>query len=259
MSTHQNFFEKYNTFFAVIIGALLIGGAIILTKNMPSKPAQQAAPQGEQKKITTVEEKITKKIVATNDRIVLGNPDSKNIIIEVSDPSCPFCHFASGKNPELVKQAGRTQFLPVEFGGKYLAPVPEFKKLTHSKDIAYVYSYGNGHGNGILAAEALYCAHERGGFWGAHDLLMSNDGYILVNDTVQNDRTKSNVMAKFLGSVIDEAFMTECLSSAKYESRINRDVAENAQLGFSGTPHFVINGNIVQGAADFSTMKGFLK
>lgn len=258
MSTHHNFFEKYNTFFAIIIGALLIGGAIVLTKSMPSKQAPQVVPQEQQKKITTVDEKTTKQFIA-NDRIVLGNADSKNIVIEISDPSCPFCHFASGKNPELVKQAGRTQFVPVEFGGKYLAPVPEFEKLSESNDIAYVYSYGNGHGNGALAAEALYCAHERGEFWGAHDLLMGNAGYTLVNDTVQNDRTKSEVMAKFLGSVVDEKFMTQCLSSAKYESRIARDIAENAQLGFSGTPHFVINGNIVQGAADFSAMKGFLK
>jgi protein-disulfide isomerase len=257
MSTHQNFFEKYNTFFAIIIGALLVGGAIILTKSMPSKqPTPQ--PQGEQKKITVVDEKITKQFIA-DDRIVLGNPESKNIVIEVSDPSCPFCHFASGKNPELVKQSGKNNFLTTDQGGTYVAPVPEFEKLSGSGDIAYVFSYGNGHGNGALAAEALYCAHERGGFWGAHDKLMTNDGYTLVNNTVQNDRSKSDVIAKFLSQVIDEKFMTECLSSAKYESRINRDLAENTQIGFSGTPHFVINGNIIQGAADFSAMKNFLK
>lgn len=256
MSTHQNFFEKYNTFFAIIIGAILVGGAIVLTKSMPNKQPS-AVPDGQQK-ITTVDEKVIKQFIA-DDRIVLGNADSKNIVIEVSDPSCPFCHFASGLNPELVKQSGRTNYLTAEQGGTYNAPGLALEKLAESGEIAYVYSYGNGHGNGALAAEALYCAHERGEFWGAHNKLMSNAGYNLVNDTVKNDRTKSPELAKFLSSVVDEKFMAECLSSAKYESRVNRDITENAKIGFSGTPHFVINGNIVQGAADFSTMKGFLK
>ena len=258
MSTHYNFFEKYNTFFAIIIGAFLIGGAIILTKSTPKNiaPNQQAGQKAPSD--APIAADVYKTLIA-DDRIVLGNKTSKNVVIEISDPSCPFCHFASGKNPDLVKQSGRNDYLSTEFGGTYVAPVPEFEKLSKSGDIAYVYSYGNGHGNGRLAAEALYCAHARDGFWAVHDKLMSGPGYTMVNDTVKNDRTQSATLAKFLGNEIDETFMTECLSSAKYESRINRDIAENSKLQFAGTPHFVINGNIVRGAADFPSMKGFIK
>lgn len=259
MSTHHNFFEKYNTFFAIIIGAILVGGAIVLTKSMPSAQAPQNQQAAQQKPSDTPITADIYKTFITEDRIVLGNKNSKNVVIEVSDPSCPFCHFASGKNPDLVKQTGRTDYLSTEFGGTYLAPVTEFEKLSKSGDIAYIFSYGNGHGNGRLASEALYCAYERDGFWPVHDKLMSGPGYTMINDTIQNDRTKSAALAKFLASEIDEKFMTECLTSAKYESRIDRDVAENSKLQFSGTPHFVINGNIVRGAADFPSMKEFIK
>jgi protein-disulfide isomerase len=259
MSTHHNFFEKYNTFFAIIIGALLIGGAIILTKSTPKIQAPQGQQPAQQAPSDTPIAADVYKTLIADDRIVLGNKTSKNVVIEISDPSCPFCHFASGKNPDLVKQSGRNDYLSTEFGGTYVAPGIEFEKLSKSGDIAYVFSYGNGHGNGRLAAEALYCAHERDGFWPVHNKLMSGPGYTMVNDTVQNDRTKSATLGKFLASEIDEKFMTDCLTSAKYESRINRDIAENSKLQFAGTPHFVINGNVVRGAADFPSMKGFIK
>lgn len=263
--THQNFFEKYNTFFAIIIGALIIAGGIWLTRITPSPTknptAAQLAAQADQKAPTptTVDKAIVSKFTGASDRIVLGNPNSKNTIVEISDPSCPFCHFASGFNTDLIKQSGRNEFLPTEAGGTYNAPGRRIEELAQRGDIAYVYSYGNGHGNGRLAAEALYCAHERGGFWAVHNKLMSGSGYTLINDTVQNDRTKSAILAKFLTNEIDEKFMTDCLSSSKYESRINRDIAENSQLSFQGTPHFVVNGNIIRGAADFSNMKSLLK
>jgi protein-disulfide isomerase len=256
--THQNFFEKYNTFFAIIIGALLVAGAIWLTKSTPKTVPQQPGAGQQKPSDTPIAANVYKKFIA-DDRIVLGDKNSKNIIVEISDPSCPFCHFASGLNPDLVKQTGRNDFMPVAFGGKYVAAGPEFEKLATDNSIAYVYSYGNGHGNGRLAAEALYCAHEHGRFWKAHNKLMSGDGYKMINDTVQNDRTKSDILAKFLGTEVDEPFMSQCLSSAKYESRIDRDIAENSQLQFAGTPHFVINGTIFRGAQEFTAMKGLIK
>lgn len=255
MSTHQNFFEKYNTFFAIIIAGILIAGAIFLSGITRQKP--QPTPSQPSEK-TTVDTAITKKFIA-GDRIVMGNKESKNIVIEISDPSCPYCHFAAGLNPELVKKSGQDQFITVNNGGNYVAPLPELEKLARSGDIAFVYAYGNGHGNGTLAAEALYCGYERDAFWEVHDKLMTNEGYELMNTTVKNDRTKSSEFAKFLSNAIDEGYMNECLSSAKYESRVKRDASENSQLNFAGTPHFVVNGNIVRGAVDFSAIKGFIK
>lgn len=111
--------------------------------------------------------------------VKFGNADSKLIFIEVSDPSCPYCHFAAGKNPELSNQ--QAQFKLVANGGTYLSPVQEMKKLVTEGKAAMAYIYSNGHGNGTIATQALYCAFENGKYWEAHDILMSSAGYSLMN------------------------------------------------------------------------------
>lgn len=111
--------------------------------------------------------------------VKFGSADAKLVFIEVSDPSCPYCHFAAGKNPELSAQV--SQFVTVENGGSYLAPVQEIKKLVDEGKAALAFIYSNGHNNGKIATEALFCAHENGKYWQAHDILMSNQGYITMN------------------------------------------------------------------------------
>ncbi len=253
----ENIFQKYQTFFALIIVGILIAGAIIMPKpSIPPIPTTETPVNPDQ--ITPITTEIMNTFLASG-RIVLGNKNSNSIVIEVSDPSCPFCHFASGLNPELVAQTDMKQFITPENGGSYIAPVPELKNLANNGDIAYVYSFGNGHGNGYLAAEALYCAYEQGKFWQAHDLFMSNTGYTLINETVKNDRTKSNLFASFLKTAVDEKFMTDCLTAKKYLPMIDRDISENSLIGFKGTPHFVINTQPFPGAQSFINMKDALK
>jgi protein-disulfide isomerase len=92
---------------------------------------------------------------------MFGKKDSKVLFVEFSDPSCPFCHVASGKNPELNKQAG-AQFTMEKDGGTYVPPVPEMKKLVDSGKAAYVWLYANGHGNGELATKALVLCEGKG-------------------------------------------------------------------------------------------------
>lgn len=194
------------------------------------------------------------------DVIKFGKADSKLVLLEVSDTSCPYCHVASGKNPELNKQLdsdsqGRTQFTLVSDGGSYVAPVVEFKKLVDQGKAAFVYIYSPGHGNGELGAQALYCAHEKGKFWAAHDLLMSNKGYSLINNTVKNDKANSGTLADFLKSAVDTSFMKTCLESGKYAERVKKDVTIAASLGAQGTPFFAVNEKVFPGAYSYDAMK----
>lgn len=185
--------------------------------------------------------------------IHFGNKNNKLLIVEVSDPSCPYCHIAGGKNPELAKQTGRFQY--VSDGGTYLPPLPEIKKLIDSEKASFVFLYSNGHGNGQIAAEALYCAYEKGKFWEVHDKLMTNEGYNIINEKVANDRSKAPVLAEFLSDVIDSNFLLQCLNSKKYEKYLIRDQQISPNLGFQGTPHFLINTKMFQGAYSYNDMK----
>lgn len=201
----------------------------------------------------------------SKDIIKFGDAKKKVLLVEVADPSCPFCHIAAGKDPEI--NATSAQFKLVSQGGTYVPPVEEFKKLVDSGKAAFAYIFDPGHGNGEMGMKALYCAFEKGKFWEAHDLIMSEKGYIIQNGydatntpvttgaVVKNDKTKSADMANFLASVVDPAFMKSCLDSGKYESRLGTDTELAASLGVNGTPGFFVNATNFAGAYSYTDMK----
>lgn len=213
---------------------------------------------------TTTTGTTTGAVTASKDQIValfndsnnikFGSADNKVLFAEFSDPSCPYCHIAGGKNGELNKSAG-SSFTLVKDGGTYVAPVVEFKKLVDEGKASYVWKYTNGHGNGELGAKALYCANEKGKFWEVHDLLYSSAGYSMVNDTVKNDKTKAGTLADFLANAVDKAFMKSCLEGDKYDNKLVTDQSDGSTLGVSGTPGFFVNETNFAGAYSYNDMK----
>jgi protein-disulfide isomerase len=185
--------------------------------------------------------------------IKFGDAKRKVTFIEISDPSCPYCHIAGGRDRELNSQSG--QFKLVEDGGTYVAPVTEMKKLVDSGQASYALIYYPGHGNGEMGAKALYCAFEQGKFWEADDLIMSNAGYTLMNDTIKNDKTKSGDLAQFLSSAVDPAAMKTCLDSGKYDSQLATDQKLATALSVQGTPGFFVNEKTFAGAYSYTDMK----
>lgn len=242
---------------AILIGSLIIAGALLGNTAKPSvtpatkDQAAQANPTAD-KAASVTQDQV--KALFTDKNIVLGNKDSKVLFVEFSDPSCPFCSVASGKNPKLNKSAG-AQFTLVVDGGTYVAPVPEMKKLVDAGQAAFVWLYANGHGSGEMGTRALYCANEKGKFWEVHDLLMGEAGYALMNSDVKNDKTKSGTLANFLKSAVNANDMKACLDSGKYDNRIADDMAVAQEFGFSGTPSFFVNTDHFAGAYSFKDMQ----
>lgn len=186
--------------------------------------------------------------------IKLGDANRKVLFVEVSDPSCPYCHAAAGLDPELNAQMGDSFKLKSQ-GGNYIAPVAEIKKLVDAGKASLVYIYSPGHGNGEMGMKAIYCATEKGKFWEVHDLLMTQAGYDLQNTKVQNDKTKSGDVADFLKGVIDPTFMKSCLASGKYDSRLVDDTQVAQTLGYQGTPDFFVNTTNFAGAVSYDSMQ----
>lgn len=194
------------------------------------------------------------KDVFKKDVIKFGDSSKKLLLVEIADPSCPYCHVAAGKNGALNKQVG-DRFTLVADGGTYVAPVPEMKKLVDNGKAAFAYIYSPGHGNGEMGAKAQYCANEKGKFWDVHDLLMSSAGYTLLNETVKNDKAKSGEIAEFLKSVFDPVAMKSCLDSGKYDARITEDTKLATSLGVQGTPGFFVNATNFAGAYSWKDME----
>lgn len=222
------------------------GGAATTATTTGTQPAQPAQPQ------VSVD---TIKGLFGKDLIKFGDANRKVLFVEVSDPSCPFCHAAGGENHTAYKDLNSPNFQLVADGGKYVAPVTEMRKLVDAGKASFVYIYSPGHGNGEMGMKALLCANEKGKFWQAHDLIMSDAGYTLQNTTVQNDKTKSQTVADFLKGAVDPSFMKSCLDSGKYDARLQADQEVSATLGYQGTPDFFVNNTNFGGAVDYSAMK----
>lgn len=239
---------------AILLGCLIIAGMMffvstrIQTGSVATTDDQVAAPEAA--KPVTLDQV---KALFTDKNLAFGKKDSKVLFVEFSDPSCPYCHVAGGKNPSLNKQVG-PQFIMAKDGGTYLPPVPEMKKLVDSGKAAFVWVYANGHGNGELGTKAMYCAKEKGKFWEVHDLLMSEAGYKLMNEQVKNDVAKAGEMADFLKSAVKADDMKSCLESGKYDDRITGDMAIAQEFGFKGTPSFFVNTTNFGGAYSYKDM-----
>jgi len=195
----------------------------------------------------------------SKDLIKFGDTSRKVLFVEIADPSCPYCSAADGQNHSIYKSLkspdGSYPFQLVVDGGKYVSPTAEMRKLVDSGQASYLYIYYPGHGNGEMGMKALYCANEKGKYWEAHNLLMNDAGYTLMNTTVQNDKTKSGTVANFLKGVIDPTFMKLCLDSGKYDTRLTSDQDLATSLGIQGTPDFYINAINFPGAYSYTDMK----
>ncbi len=190
--------------------------------------------------------------------IKFGDTNKKLVIIEVADPSCPYCHIAGGEDPELNKQVG-TQFTLKSDGGNYVAPVSEFKKLLDEGKISFSYIYYPGHGNGEMGMKALYCANEQGKFWEAHNLIMNNAGYNMLNNDVKNDTSKSQTIVDFLSGVVDSQALKSCIESGKYDAKLKTDSTLATDLQIQGTPGFYLNDTVFPGAYNYTDMESAVK
>jgi len=188
--------------------------------------------------------------------IKFGDEKRKVLFVEIVDPSCPYCHVAGGKDPELNNQidpAGK--FKLTTDGGTYDAPVPEMQKLVDQGKASYALIYSPGHGNGEMGMKALYCAFDMGKFWEVNDLIMNNAGYTLMNNKVLNDKTKAGDVASFLSSVVDPTKMETCIKDAKWDGRLADDMKLASEVGSGGTPNFFVNTANFPGAYNFADMK----
>jgi protein-disulfide isomerase len=259
VKTKTSLFEKFVP--VLILAGFIMAGAMGYLFNEVNnlkkgtttvvQPDQQpSAPAPKKVELSQIKDLFNK------DVIKFGNSDSKVIFVEASDPSCPYCHVAGGLNSALNTQMG-AQFTLVSDGGTYVAPVLEMKKLVDSGKASFVWLYFNGHGNGELATKALYCAYEKGKFWEAHDLMMTSEGYSLINDVVKNDKAQSGKMADFLKSAQIED-LKACLDSGKYDARLAADMAIGRELGVSGTPGFFVNENNFAGAYSYKDLESIV-
>jgi protein-disulfide isomerase len=196
--------NKFAIPIAIIIAGIFVGGAIYLSSSNVKK---------ETVKLPTDTKSQQMRPVSTDDHI-LGNPDAKVILVEYSDPECPFCKNFHSTMHKVIEKYGT------------------------NGQVAWVYRHfpiDQLHSKARKEAEATECANELGGpnaFWKYLDTLYeitpSNNG--LDPKELQN-------IAKTSG--LDVTAFNKCLSSGKYADKVQKDYEDAIKAGGRGTPHTV--------------------
>lgn len=85
--------------------------------------------------------------------------------------------------------------------------------------------------NSKIAAEAGLCAHDQQKFWQYHDVLFENSPALDANDLKNYAAT--------LG--LDSQQFNQCLDSGLHTNEVELGLQKALDLGFRGTPSFIVN------------------
>jgi protein-disulfide isomerase len=158
---------------------------------------------------------------------IKGAVNAKVTLIEYSDFECPYCT----KHRSSLDQA-----------------VAEFPN-----DVQLVYRHFplSFHANAQKAAEASECAAKQGKFWEMHDKIFEASGA----GTMSVDKWKE--LARGLG--LDGAKFDACLDSGETADRVAQNLDEGSYAGVGGTPATFVNGQLVEGAVPYETLKAMIQ
>ncbi len=180
--------------------------------------------------------------VDIGDSPTTGSANAPVTIIEFEDPSCPFCAAAHGKNQQVIDYLKQRD-------PSWQAPMPQVKAdYVASGKVKLVYKFFPGHGKGEDAMKILWCSNEQGKFW---DLL--EDMY--ASQSLMEAGNLAGLKAVATSKGVDSAALETCLASGKYNSRLQSETAQGSAARISGTPGFVVNGKLVEGAVSYPEMK----
>ena len=201
---------------AIVVAGVLIAGAVIFSDNTRSlQPLKDSSiPDREQVGADSDQASVAELALREGDH-VLGNPNADVLIIEYSDPECPFCKKFHETMLQVMDEYGKTG------------------------TIAWVYRHfplDQIHPKADKEAEAMECANEQGGteaFW-----KYVNKLFEITPSNNALDAGELPVIAETIG--LDVQKFNTCLSSGKYADRVQRDFEGGANIGVRGTPHTVI-------------------
>jgi protein-disulfide isomerase len=155
----------------------------------------------------------------------LGSPSAPVTIVEFSDFRCGFCKkFWADTLPNLKQSyfdRGTVQFV-----------FRHFAILGKQSEQA------------ALASE---CAAEQGKFWQYHDKLFANQAALGFTESK---------LKGYAGELrLQQAKFNGCLTTGKYNSKVEQETVTAAYLGGRGTPMFLVNEWLLVGAQPFDTFQ----
>lgn len=201
---------------SIIVTGLIIAGAIVYTQKPKSNGLEKKATQEESKR---------QEFTITKEDHIKGNPKAPVTIVEFSDFQCPFCQrFHSTVEQALKDYPDKVRWVYKHF------PLDQI------------------HPQARPAAEASECAWEQkgnDGFWQFADAIYENQERL--------GKSLYQELAEKLGLNMEQ--FINCLSSRKYEDKVEADYQEGIKAGVRGTPGSFVNGELISGAVPYETLK----
>ena len=159
----------------------------------------------------------------------MGDPNAPVKIIEYSDYQCPYCKkFMDETEQQLIDTYVTTGKVYFEYHSFADFIGPESGR----------------------SAEAAYCAGDQQKFWQMHDIIFANQG---AENSGQFTDKRLTAFASQIG--LDAGKFSDCFTSGKYASMVQKDGAEAQAAGVKATPSFTINGTLLEGAQPFSAFQ----
>lgn len=206
---------------AIVIGALVIGMAIIYTGNQKTGNPVQVGGDAPQEQKTA---EIDVAPVTEKDHI-RGNPNAPIVIVEYSDFDCPFCknfHETMQKVMETYGKDGKVAWVYRQF------PLVQL------------------HPNSPKVSAASECVASLGGneaFWKFADLVVSDRG--------TNEPTNVTKLPEYAAQAgVDKTKFTACLDAGTFTEKIQNDVQAAMKAGAQGTPYSILIAGDQQGPID---------
>ncbi|HUH96459.1 MAG TPA: thioredoxin domain-containing protein [Anaerolineales bacterium] len=159
----------------------------------------------------------------------MGDPNAPVKIVEYADFQCPYCmHYWQETEPQIIQNYVATGKVYYEYHsvGAFIGP--------ESAD----------------AANAAYCAGDQNKFWEYHDILFANWTGENAGDFTPD---KLRQYAAALNLQLDQ--FNTCLNSGAHTAQVDQDVNDAKAAGVQGTPAFIINGKLTEGAQPYSTFQ----
>lgn len=250
--TNNNKLAIAITFAAVIIAGALVFFALQLRGNsgmasVADANLSQQIEEGIQAYIQKQEEEARQAQIEANkpkfvdgdftdDDAVLGDPNAPVTMIEFSDYECPFCKRHFTQTFPLLKEkyidTGKVKLIYRDF------PLPFHDPLATTQ---------------AMAAECVREQSDDETYFAYHDLIFeatNSNGQGMEAETLYE-------LAEQVGA--DRNEFTQCLEDEKYKDEVAKDIADGQSAGVTGTPGFLINGQLVSGAQPFSVFEQIIE
>jgi protein-disulfide isomerase len=225
---------------SILFGFKSIDGSVSTTKTANTVTAPTAADTGD----PAAPEDLTAVTTIDDDPIIGDKDKAKVAIVEFSDYECPFCKRHHQETmPEIVKNFVDT--------GKAIYVFRDLPLSFHEP-------------NATEQATALQCVFSEYGSKKYYELADK----IFETTTSNKGLAKDKLVEIMYASGVDQGKFNDCFNNQKTLAEVQKDAADAAKAGISGTPGFVVgvldkDGNVdgvkISGAVPYANFQSTIE